>query len=205
MPRAATWKSPGGFSFCALRRCAGLLRGDGFLRRCRLFSFDPGSPVAAFSTSPPPSRAISARSLLLTIERGFSIVTSFVDVYWSRCLMSSHDFPEASPPQPVRANQDPRSFQFFAVKRELEIAFSERRVHVRKYGRPRSLVPDHYSRARCATTVRFGWRFESKLECATSLHLWARDEIDGDRSAASNQATAFADAREYCEFSVPRA
>src|SRR5580658_1089979 len=75
------------------------------------FGLKPGSPVAAFSTSPPPSRAISARSLLLTMECGFSMATSFVEVYWSRCLISSHDFPELLPQPCVRTNtQEPFNF-----------------------------------------------------------------------------------------------
>src|SRR5271169_5125923 len=82
-----------------------------FFAATAFFGLGPGSPVAAFSTSPSPSRAMSARSLLLTIERGFSRVTSLVEVYWSRCLMSSHDFPELLPQPCVRTStHDPFNF-----------------------------------------------------------------------------------------------
>jgi hypothetical protein len=52
-----------------------------------------GSPVAAFSTFPPPDRAMSAKSLLLATERAFSAAMSSVEANSSRCLINSHDLP----------------------------------------------------------------------------------------------------------------
>src|ERR1700687_1999784 len=51
----------------------------------------PGSPVDAFSISPPLSRAMSASNLRLKTERGFSVGMSFSDAYLSRCLINSQD------------------------------------------------------------------------------------------------------------------
>src|SRR5277367_1271735 len=87
-----------------------------FFAATAFFGLYPGSPVAAFSTSPPPSRAISARSLLLTMERGFSMAISFVEVNGSRCLISSHDFPELLPQPCVRTStQEPFNFLPWSV------------------------------------------------------------------------------------------
>src|SRR5271157_168072 len=52
----------------------------GFALPARL-PFPAGSPIEARSMSPPPSRAISARSRWLATERGSSTVMSFVDAY----------------------------------------------------------------------------------------------------------------------------
>src|SRR6266567_2926476 len=73
--------------------------------------FVDGSPVEAFSTSPPSSLAISARRRLLTADLGRSAVTSFVEAKRSRCLISSQDL-SALPPKPrVRTStHEPRSF-----------------------------------------------------------------------------------------------
>ena len=70
-----------------------------------------GSPVAASSTSPPPARAISARSRPLTADFGCVTVISFDDAYLSRCLINSHDG-LLLPPNPwVRTStQDPFNF-----------------------------------------------------------------------------------------------
>src|ERR1700676_5358563 len=71
-----------------------------------------GSPVAAFSTSPPPSRAMSARNLWLRTERGASAVISFFEAYLSRCLMSSQDLSARLPNPLVRINaHEPRNFR----------------------------------------------------------------------------------------------
>src|SRR3989441_4722978 len=49
-----------------------------------------GSPVAAFATSPPSSRAIHARSRRVRTERGFARVTSTVEACRSLRFMRSH-------------------------------------------------------------------------------------------------------------------
>src|SRR5262245_45558953 len=70
-----------------------------------------GSPVEAFSTSPPSSRAISASRRLLTTERGFSVAMSLLDAKRSRCLMSSQDLSGLAPKPRVRTStHEPRSF-----------------------------------------------------------------------------------------------
>src|SRR5580704_13695018 len=75
------------------------------------FAVFPGSPVAAFSTSPALSRAIFASSLLLKTERGCEAVMSLSDAYLSRCLINSQDLPNLLPKPRVRTKtQDPRSF-----------------------------------------------------------------------------------------------
>src|ERR1700722_7670946 len=57
-----------------------------------------GSPVAAFSTSPPPSRAISARRRFETAERGISSATSTSAAEkLSRCLINSQEVFEPLP------------------------------------------------------------------------------------------------------------
>src|ERR1700736_1150020 len=57
-----------------------------------------GSPVAAFSTSPPPSRAISASRRFETAERGISLATSTsAEANSSRCLISSQEVLELLP------------------------------------------------------------------------------------------------------------
>ena len=57
-----------------------------------------GSPVAAFSTSPPPSRAISASRRFETAERGISWATSKVgEAKLSRCLITSQEVFEPLP------------------------------------------------------------------------------------------------------------
>src|SRR5438445_1200208 len=69
-----------------------------------------GSPVAAFATSPPSSRAIPARSRRVRTERGFARVTSTVDAYRSFRFMRSHCRPL------VRMRTDPPfSFLPFSV------------------------------------------------------------------------------------------
>ena len=57
-----------------------------------------GSPVAAFSTSPPASRAISASRRFETAERGISWATSTVgEAKESRCLINSQEVLELLP------------------------------------------------------------------------------------------------------------
>jgi hypothetical protein len=57
-----------------------------------------GSPVAAFSTSPPPSRAISDSRRLETAERGISWATSTVgEAKESRCLINNQEVLELLP------------------------------------------------------------------------------------------------------------
>src|SRR5450432_4586386 len=50
-----------------------------------------GSPVAAFSTSPPPSFAICDSRRLEIAERGFSCAMTMLEAKSSRCLINSHD------------------------------------------------------------------------------------------------------------------
>ena len=52
----------------------------------------------------------------------------------------------------ARAHEDPRSFQFVAVQRELEVAFLQRRIHIVDVRRPRSTIPEHHD----ARAVAFG-------------------------------------------------
>src|ERR1700737_1343182 len=57
-----------------------------------------GSPVAAFSTSPPPSRAISASRRFETAERGIASATSVsAEANSSRCLINSQEVLELLP------------------------------------------------------------------------------------------------------------
>src|SRR5580704_11253688 len=70
-----------------------------------------GSPVAAFSTSPPFSLAISASNRLLRTERGSSATMSFCEEYLSRCLINNQDLSALLPKPRVRTStQEPRSF-----------------------------------------------------------------------------------------------
>ena len=67
-----------------------------------------GSPFAAFATSPPDARAISASSLPLETDLGSSTVMSFGLAYSSRCLMSSQDsFVELPNPRVRTSTQEP--------------------------------------------------------------------------------------------------
>lgn len=56
-----------------------------------------GSPLAALTTSPPPSSAICASSRCVSTERGYSASMSSFDAYSSRCLISSQDLPGLPP------------------------------------------------------------------------------------------------------------
>src|SRR5271168_4238509 len=71
---------------------------------------------AAAKLAGPKHATLPPSSLLLTIERGLSTATSFVEVYWSRCLISSHDFPELLPQPCVRTStQEPFNFLPWSV------------------------------------------------------------------------------------------
>jgi hypothetical protein len=60
--------------------------------------FIAGSPVAAFSTSPPSARAISDRRRFETAERGISSATStLLEANSSRCLIKSQEVLELLP------------------------------------------------------------------------------------------------------------
>ena len=101
-----------------------------------------GSPVEAFSTSPPSSIAIWVSSRFETTERGRVSAMSSSDAKSSRCLMRSHaGFVDAAPA--LRAHDHPRALQLLAVERELQVALREGRVHVRALRRPRAAVPHH--------------------------------------------------------------
>src|SRR5450631_2979531 len=92
-----------GFSFCFRWSFFGFARS---------FSTSPtGSPVEAFSTSPPSSRAISVRRRFETTERGRDSATSSSDAKASRCLMRSHEgFVEEPHPFVRTRTHDPLSF-----------------------------------------------------------------------------------------------
>src|SRR5664279_3098461 len=70
-----------------------------------------GSPVEAFSTSPPSSSAISVRRRFETTDRGRDSETSSSDAKASRCLMRSQEgfFDEPQPFVRTRTH-DPLSF-----------------------------------------------------------------------------------------------
>src|SRR2546430_1255229 len=70
-----------------------------------------GSPVAAFATSPPSSRAIAASSLRVSTERGFAVAMSTAAALLSLRFISSHLR------SPVRTSvQEPLSFLPSSVK-----------------------------------------------------------------------------------------
>src|SRR5262249_19435122 len=75
------------------------------------FFLSLGSPVAAFPTSPPASRAISASSRLLSTDRGCSASTSTFDANPSRCLINNQLLSARLPYPRVRTSaHEPRSF-----------------------------------------------------------------------------------------------
>src|ERR1700676_357320 len=75
------------------------------------FAAFTGSPVAAFSTSPPFSPAISASNRLLKTERGSAAVMSFCEAYLSRCLINNQDLSGLLPKPRVRTStQEPHNF-----------------------------------------------------------------------------------------------
>src|SRR5450631_127136 len=70
-----------------------------------------GSPVAALSTSPPPSFAICDRRRLEIAERGFSWAISALDAKSSRCLINNQDVFVLLPKPRVRTSaHEPFSF-----------------------------------------------------------------------------------------------
>ena len=114
-----------------------------FFGFARSFSTSPtGSPVEAFSTSPPSSIAISVSSRFDTTERGRVSAMSSSDAKSSRCLMRSHAGASTSPsPSCARGPTSPSASRPSRVN--LRSPFFESRVDVGRLRSPRAAVPDH--------------------------------------------------------------